>query len=123
MSLQLEIWRGDEDYLLVNVSGEYDLFGFKEMAKRVRVEAQEQDVRRLMIDLTSVAMDAAHWEGEHLGAYIGLSSERRLRSAIVVQSTDVVRAFQDVARAQSLDLCVCGDRDSALAWLMAEGVS
>lgn len=120
MSLELEIWRADEDYLLVNVSGEYDLFGFKEMTKRVRIEAQEQGVSRLMIDLTSVNVDAAHWEGEHLGAYIGLSSERRLRSAIVVPSTDVVRAFQDVTRAQSLNLRVFGDRASALAWLMVE---
>lgn len=118
MGLNLEIWRGKEDYLLIDVSGEYSLFAFKELAKKVRAEAREQGVSKLIIDLSRVTGNVEHWEGEHLGAYVGLSSEHRLTSAIVVHPNDVALAFQDMARRQKLDLCVFGDRDSALAWLM-----
>ena len=59
MSLNLEIWRAD-DYLLVEVSGEYSMFGFKELTKRMRLEAQEQKLHHLMIDLTRILADTLH---------------------------------------------------------------
>jgi len=118
MGLKLEIWRGDEDYLLVAVTGEYSLSGFKELVRRTRFEAREQGIRRLMIDLTRVRGDIERWEGEHLGAYVILSSEHRLKCAIVMTTTDVARAFQNAVRGQDMKPRVFSDRESALEWLL-----
>jgi|LGVC01.1.fsa_nt_gb hypothetical protein len=119
MSLNLEIWR-DDDYLLVEVSGEYSMFGFKELTKRLRLEAQEQKLSNLMIDLTLVEGDIEDWEGEHLGGYVALSSQHKLKSAIIVQGTEVTQKFEDVVTSRGTDIRVFADRESALQWLNKE---
>ena len=117
MSLNLEIWRGDDEYLLIEVSGEYSMFGFKELAKRLRLEAQEQNLSNLMIDLTRVEGDIENWEGEHLGEYVALSSQHKLKSAIIVEGIDVAKSFEDVVTSRGTDIRVFTDRESALQWL------
>ena len=119
MGLSLEVWRSDDGYLLIDVSGEYSLFGFKELTKRARAEAREQDVSKLLIDLSRVSGDIEPWEGEHLGAYVGLSSEHRLTTAIVAQPNEVASAFQRAALDQAIDLRVFSDRAAAVAWLLS----
>jgi len=119
MSLNLEIWRNG-DYLLVEVSGEYSLFGFKELTKRMRLEAQEQKLSHLMIDLTQVTGDVENWEGEHLGEYVAISSQNKLKSAIIVQGIDIAQTFEAVVTNRGTDLRVFVDRESALQWLNEE---
>lgn len=119
MSLNVEIWRADESYLLVEVTGEYSLFGFKELVKRLRVEADEQQLVHLLIDLTKVEGDVEDWEGEHLGEYVALSSKKKLRSAIVVENTEVACRFEKVVTSKGTDIRVFTDRDKALQWLQS----
>lgn len=119
MSLNVEIWRSDESYLLVEVTGQYSLFGFKELVKRLRVEADEQQLDHLLIDLTKVEGDVEDWEGEHLGEYVALSSKKKLRSAIVVENTEVACRFEKVVTSKGTHIRVFTDREKALLWLQS----
>jgi hypothetical protein len=119
MSLSIEIWRGEGGYLLAEVSGTYSMFGFKELTKRMRLEAEEQQLDHLLIDLTRVEGDIETWEGEHLGEYVALSSQKKLKSALVVVSTEVACRFEKIVTRKGTNIRIFTDRDQALTWLNA----
>ena len=82
----------------------------------VESETWEQD--RVLVDLRAVETDFSREEQFRIGEEAGISLSHMDRIASVVPASRITRVSEKAARRNGVNVCVFGDEQEALAWLL-----
>jgi hypothetical protein len=116
MSLEIRTSTTDE-YLMLKVSGPYNLTEFKSLILLMRVKAAEFGHIRVLADLRGVEQDVPGYDRFILGEYYAKEIRYKLKMAVVGPPERITGFFEDVAVNRGGNVRIFSDEQSALRWL------
>jgi len=118
MSLEIN-YKDEEGYLLVTVSGQWNLPELKVVVAQIRDEAAQRRQTRALVDARSMEGQPSEMDRYHFGIYAAELWGGRLKVAILYQEQFINKLAENTAVNRGAKVIVVSEREEALRWLLA----